>query len=44
MVIDGVEEPAIEAVEVKGCCHVGFGRRYLIKDAVAYNSAIFGVL
>ncbi len=40
LVFDGEEQPAIEAVEVKGGCQVGFGRRHLIKHAGAYNGAI----
>ncbi len=40
VVIDGVQEPANKAVEVKGGCHVGFGGRHLIKYTVAYNGAI----
>ncbi len=43
VVIDGVKEPAIKAVEVNGGCWVGLGRRHIIKYAVAYNGAIFRV-
>ena len=40
VVVDGVEEQAIEAVEIEGGCCIGFGKRHLIKHAVAYNGAI----
>ncbi len=38
VVIDGVVEPSIKAVEAEGHCHIGFGRRHLIKHSVAYNA------
>ncbi len=37
VVIDGVEEPAIEGVEVEGGCCKGFSRRHLIKYADSYE-------
>ncbi len=39
MVIDGVEEQAIEAEEVNRGYQVGFGRKHVIKYAVAYDGA-----
>ncbi len=29
--MDGVEEKAMTAVDVKGGCHVGFAQRHLVK-------------
>ncbi len=41
VVIGGVKEPAIQAIEVEGGCCIEFGRRHHIKHAIAYNGAIF---